>query len=294
MARSGLPRRSLEESGGRRLGPGRTLKLTLAYDGTPFVGWQRQAKGTSIQGLLEEVLARIEGAPVTVIGAGRTDAGVHACGQVASVRLMATIEVAALARALNATLPPDIRVIAVDEVPSSFHARYSAASKTYRYQIVSGPVATPFEWRYAWHMSERLDLDRVSAVAALFEGEHDFAAFRGSGSSVKTSVRHVHRSRFSRVAVAAAQPGCAWGFATEDPPGTERVVYEVTASGFLRHMVRAIVGTLVEIGAGRREPGSIERAFRSGNRNDAGATAPACGLCLVRVEYGERVDSSQY
>jgi tRNA pseudouridine38-40 synthase len=272
-----------------RSGPERTLKLTLTYDGTPFVGWQRQADGTSIQGLVEEALARIEGAPVSAIGAGRTDAGVHACGQVASVRLTATIDVAVLARALNATLPPEIRVIAVDEVPSSFHARYSAASKTYRYQIVNGPVATPFEWRYAWHVCERLDFERMSAAAALFEGEHDFAAFRGTGSSVKTTVRHVSCSRFSRLAAAPAQSGCAWGLATEDPPGTERLVYDVTASGFLRHMVRAIVGTLVEIGTGRRVPASIEQALRSGNRKDAGATAPACGLCLVRVEYGEMV-----
>jgi len=267
-----------------RSGPERTLRLTLAYDGTPFVGWQRQAEGISIQGLVEEALARIEGAPVTVVGAGRTDAGVHSCAQVASVRLTATIELATLARALNAMLPAEIRVTGVDEAPASFHARYSAVSKTYRYQIVNGPIAMPFEWRYAWHVGERLDVGRMGAAAALFEGEHDFSAFCATGSRVKTSVRHVSSSRLS-CADAAAFRGCAWGLVAEDLPDTQRLVYEVKASGFLRHMVRAIVGTLVEIGAGRREPASIERAIRSGDRNDAGPTAPACGLWLVGVDY---------
>ena len=189
--------------------PERTLRLTLAYDGTPLVGWQRQADGASIQGLVEEALTRIEGAPVTVAGAGRTDAGVHARGQVASVRMTAAIPAAALARALNATLPPEIRVVAVDEAAAAFHARYSAASKTYRYQIVNGPVASPFEWRYAWHLCERLDVDRMAAGAAPFEGEHDFAAFRGTGSSVKTTVRRVHSSRFWRV---EAGTPLGWGW----------------------------------------------------------------------------------
>ena len=175
----------------------RTLKLTLAYDGTPFVGWQRQAAGTSIQGLLEDALARIEGAPVAVIGAGRTDAGVHAWGQVASVRLASPIDPATLRRALNAVLPPEIRVTGLREMPPAFHARYAAISKTYHYRIVNGPTSTPFEWRYAWHVCERLDVDRMGAAAALFEGEHDFAAFRATGSSVKTSVRLVSRSRWS-------------------------------------------------------------------------------------------------
>jgi tRNA pseudouridine38-40 synthase len=272
-------------------GPERTLRLTLAYDGTPFVGWQRQAEGTSIQGLVEEALARIEGAPVTVVGAGRTDAGVHACGQVASVRLTAAIEAAALARALNATLPPEIRVVAVDPADRSFHARYSAASKTYRYHIVNGPIPTPFEWRYVWHLREALDLDRMAAAAASFEGEHDFAAFQGAGSSVKTSVRHVYSSRVSQVEAGFRGESRGWRAAMADTPGTERFVYEVRANGFLRHMVRAIVGTLVEIGSGRRPVESIERALRSGNREDAGPTAPACGLCLVSVEYTERSES---
>ncbi len=266
-----------------RSGPERTLKLTLVYDGAPFVGWQRQAEGISVQGLIEEALARIEGARVALVGAGRTDAGVHACGQVASVKLTSAIDSAALGRALNAALPPEIRVTAVDEVASTFHARYSAASKTYRYQIVNGPITTPFEWRYAWHVSERLDVERMGEAAAHFEGEHDFAAFRASGGSARTSVRRVYTSSLSQV---HALPG-GWPAACAfvDRPDTRRLVYEVRATGFLRHMVRAIVGTLVEIGAGRREPASIEQAFASGVRTAAGPTAPACGLWLVGVEY---------
>ncbi len=263
--------------------PERTIKLTLAYDGTPFVGWQRQAEGTSIQGLIEDALSRIEGAPVAIVGAGRTDAGVHACAQVASARLTRRIEAATLQRALNATLPPEIRVTRVEEAAASFHARYDAVAKTYRYLIVNGPDATPFEWRYAWRVCERLDSARMAAAARLFEGEHDFAAFRGAGSGVKTSVRRVLASCLAPVADLRSWPGsaCVDGAGA----GAERLAYEVTATGFLRHMVRAIVGTLVEVGAGRRDEASVERALLSGRRGDAGPTAPACGLWLVGVEY---------
>jgi tRNA pseudouridine38-40 synthase len=181
-------------------------------------------------------------------------------------------------------LPPEVRLIDVHAVAPAFHARYSAQSKTYRYWIVNGPLATPFEWRYAWHVPERLDMERMFAAASLFEGEHDFAAFRATGGSVKTSVRRVHRS-----SVAVVAPGTKpadWAFPI-DRADVRRLVYEIAANGFLRHMVRAIVGTLVEIGTGRRELAAIETALASGNRADAGATAPACGLCLVSVDYPE-------
>lgn len=259
----------------------RTIKLVLAYDGTPFVGWQRQAAGLSIQGLLEEALSRIEGGPVAVIGAGRTDAGVHACGQVAGVRLSSAIDLGALRRALNATLPPEIRVLRTEQVDDAFHARYSAQSKTYRYQIVNGPGISPFEWRYAWHLVEPLDVAAMQAAARLFEGEHDFGAFRGTGSSVKTTVRRVYRSSLASAASGGVAP---WGCA-DARSGAERLMYEVCATGFLRHMVRAIVGTLVEVGAGRRDGASVAKALASGDRADAGPTAPACGLCLVDVQY---------
>ncbi len=269
----------------------RALKLTLAYDGTPFVGWQRQGQGTSIQGLLEDALARIEGDAVAVVGAGRTDAGVHAIGQVASCAVGMSHDTATICRALNAMLPPEVRVLSVRDVDALFNARHSATSKTYRYHIVNGPIASPFEWRYAWHVSESLDFDRMQAAAARLEGEHDFAAFRSTGSSVATSRRRVDRSLLF-----AADPPCPAPPTKEPAEGFERsrrLVYQVTASGFLRHMVRAIVGTLVEIGAGRRDLASVDRALASGVRTDAGPTAPARGLWLVRVDYGNEADKSR-
>ncbi|MGE5359939.1 MAG: tRNA pseudouridine(38-40) synthase TruA [Bacteroidales bacterium] len=261
----------------------RTLKLTLAYDGTAFVGWQRQASGTSIQGLLEDGLARIEGGPVTVIGAGRTDAGVHACGQVASAIVSLALDVNTLRRALNAVLPPDVRVLAVEERDDGFHARYWARAKTYRYLITTAAVVPPFEWRYCWQLPNRLDVDRMTDAAIAFEGEHDFAAFRATGSSVKTSRRTVVSSRLQR---AGETPSALRAFSSIAAPA-DYLAFQVTATGFLRHMVRAMVGTLVEIGLGRREVRSIAHALRSGDRADAGPTAPACGLCLVHVDYGE-------
>jgi tRNA pseudouridine38-40 synthase len=239
----------------------RTLKLTISYDGTRFVGWQRQADGESIQGLLEDALARFEGAPVTVHGAGRTDAGVHALGQVASVTLTAAHDTAAIARGLNARLPPEIRVLQVEDAPPGFHARFSASSKTYRYAIRNAPVVSPFERAYVWHVPERLDVAAMQAAAAALVGTHDVAAFQSAGSVVKDTVRTMTRSEFTDL------------------------TYEIEGNGFLRHMVRAIVGTLVEIGQGRRPVSSVEALLAGGRRAEAGATAPPHGLFLVRVDY---------
>jgi tRNA pseudouridine38-40 synthase len=243
----------------------RTLKLTLAYDGTRFVGWQRQREGESIQGLLEDALARFEGGPVSVHGAGRTDAGVHALGQVASVRLTCAHDTATLARALNARLPPDIRVLVVEDKDERFHARFSARSKTYRYQIRNAPIASPFERAYVWHLAESLALEPMSRAAALLAGTHDFAAFRSAGSDVPTTVRTMIRSEW------------------RDTSGL--LTYEISGDGFLRHMVRAIVGTLVDIGRGRREPEDVAALLQGGTRARAGATAPPQGLFLVTVDY---------
>jgi tRNA pseudouridine38-40 synthase len=243
----------------------RNLKLTLTYDGTRLVGWQRQAEGDSVQGLLEDALARFEGAPVTVHGAGRTDAGVHALGQVASVQLTCTHDAATLTRALNAQLPEDVRVLAITEMPQEFHARFSARSKTYRYQIRHGRIADPFERAYVWHMPERLDVAAMSAAAGVLVGTHDFAAFQSIGSPTRDSIRTVTLSSLV------------------DEDG--RLSYEISGDGFLRHMVRAIVGTLVEIGRGFREPASMASVVRGSARGDAGATAPPQGLFLVRVDY---------
>jgi tRNA pseudouridine38-40 synthase len=243
----------------------RTLKITLAYDGTRFVGWQRQAEGESIQGSLEDALARFEGGPVVVHGAGRTDAGVHALGQVASARVTLPHDSATLTRALNANLPEEIRVVSVDDADDSFHARFSASGKTYRYRIRNTPVADPFDRLFAWHLPEPLALDAMTRAAALLVGTHDFSAFRSVGGAVATPVRTVLRSEWRE----------SGGLLT----------YEIAGDGFLRHMVRAIVGTLVEVGRGWRQVDEMASLLAGGARADAGPTAPAHGLFLVSVDY---------
>jgi tRNA pseudouridine38-40 synthase len=250
----------------------RTLKITLAYDGTRFVGWQRQAAGESVQGLLEDALAALEGSPVTAHGAGRTDAGVHAFGQVASVTVDFTHPVETVVRALNARLPEDVRVIEAADAPVDFHARFSARSKTYRYQLRAGGAADPFTRAFVWQMAERLDIAAMREAAATLVGTHDFAAFQSSGTETNSTVRTVVRSEIR-------EPE---GFA---PYGPALVVYEVTGDGFLRHMVRAIVGTLVETGRGWRPRDSVGQLLNGGTRAEAGATAPPHGLFLVRVDY---------
>ncbi|MBI4888651.1 MAG: tRNA pseudouridine(38-40) synthase TruA [Acidobacteria bacterium] len=259
----------------------RTLKLTIAYDGTRFVGWQRQAEGVSIQGLLEEALARFEGAPVTVHGAGRTDAGVHALGQVASVQLACLHHADVLARGANACLPPDVRVIRVEDAAPGFHARFSARSKTYRYLLRNAPGVSPFERAYVWHVPEPLDLDAIRSAAAALVGAHDFSAFRSSGGATKDPHRTVTCSRL----VERSQEAGAGGGALVHDQGGPLLAYEISANGFLRHMVRAIVGTLVEIGRGRRPAASMGALVAGASRAQAGATAPPHGLVLVGVDY---------
>jgi tRNA pseudouridine38-40 synthase len=243
----------------------RNLKLTLAYDGTRLVGWQRQAEGDSVQGLLEDSLARFEGARVTVHGAGRTDAGVHALGQVASVQVTCDHDLATLTRALNAQLPEDVRVLSIEEVSPDFHARFSARSKTYRYQIRHGIIADPFERAFVWHMPERLEVDAMRAAAGVLVGTHDFSVFQSAGSGVHDTVRTMTQSEL------------------DDADG--RLTYVITGDGFLRHMVRAIVGTLVEVGRGFREIDTMLSLLQGSARADAGPTAPPQGLFLVRVDY---------
>ena len=243
------------------------FKITVAYDGTGLVGWQRQAAGTSVQGLLEESFAQLDGEAVEVAGAGRTDAGVHALGQVAHVSLKRSIDAATLIAAVNVRLPPAVRVLGAEKVDPAFHARFDSSRKFYRYRIWNGPVLSPFERLYAWHVPEpALDADAMDAAARLLEGEHDFAAFQTVGATTQTTRRRVFRSTVTRA----------------EPP---LIVYEVSGDGFLRHMVRSIVGTLVEVGRGRRPPSWVSEVVKSGERREAGRTAPAEGLFLVRVEY---------
>jgi tRNA pseudouridine38-40 synthase len=257
-----------------------TFKLTLQYDGTGLVGWQRQASGISVQGLVEDALGRLEGHPVAVTGAGRTDAGVHAIGQVASVSLDRAIESDELGRALNGILPTTVRVVRVDAADLDFNARFAAKAKTYRYRVLNDVVASPFELRHAWHVPRRLDDTRMVDACDVLIGQHDFGAFRSTGSDVQTTVRTVRRFTLRRVPVVPVSTVAA------PPAGDDRIIeFDITGDGFLRHMVRAIVGTVVEVGAGQRAVGSVQAALDSGRRDDAGPTAPAHGLFLVDVEF---------
>jgi tRNA pseudouridine38-40 synthase len=245
----------------------RTVKLTIQYDGTEYVGWQRQESGTSVQGLIEDALARIEGQKVTVHGAGRTDAGVHAVGQVASTHLAKILDDATLLRALNANLPPTVRVFHVESVRDDFHARFDAVSKTYEYRIWNGPALPPFVRLYAWHVPRRLDREILRRGASVLVGSHDFAAFQGTGSVVHTTLRTVL--------------GADWHDGGSDRP----LVFEITGEGFLRHMVRSVVGTLVEAAQGRRPVEDMARLLAAPDRSRAGRTAPARGLFLAKVTY---------
>lgn len=256
----------------------RTFKLTLAYDGSAYVGWQRQTNGQSIQSCLESALAPFNSESVTLVGAGRTDAGVHALAQVASVRLSHSIAPAALLRAANARLPADIRVLVAEVVPDDFHARFSATDKTYRYRLLGGAVASPFERRYGWHVSPRLDYTAMAAAGRLLVGEHDFAAFQAIGGDVRTTTRTIFDLN-------VGPPAAGVWSTTGQSAGTVAAI-DVRGSGFLRHMVRIIVGTLVEVGLGKRDPASVADAIRLAVRPAAGQTAPPQGLFLVRVGFG--------
>jgi tRNA pseudouridine38-40 synthase len=243
------------------------FKITVAYDGTEYVGWQRQAAGVSVQGLIESALRELDEADVTVFGAGRTDAGVHALAQVASFGLRRETTAEVVNRALNARLPQTVRVIAAEEAAAGFHARFSARAKTYRYRIWNSDVANPFERHYTWHIIDPLDVAAMSAAAQRLVGTHDFAAFQGTGGEAKTTTRTITHSAFVT-------------------PDSALIEYEIRGDGFLRHMVRSIVGTLVDIGRGRKPVDSMSEVLASGDRTRAGRTAPAAGLFLVRVDYG--------
>lgn len=242
-----------------------TYRITLAYDGTQYCGWQMQLGQLTVQGVLSETLHRLEGAPVTVFGAGRTDAGVHAEGQVVSFRLSRDWEGMALRKALNGNLPPDIRVLEAAPAAAQFHARFDAKSKTYRYRLYAGTVMSPFEERYAWHYPYELDVSRLLAEGLQLVGTHDFSAFTVAACEVHTRVRTI-----TNFQVEQAGPVLQFYFRGE---------------GFLRYQVRTMVGALVAAQRGRLAAGSIRDLLSSGERRLAGAPAPAKGLTLVKVEY---------
>jgi tRNA pseudouridine38-40 synthase len=245
----------------------RTLKLVLEYDGFEYCGWQVQADAPTIQGVLEEALAKILGEHVRVHGAGRTDAKVHALAQVASFRCPSNIPTTALQRGLNSLLPRDVVVHDAEDVPADFHARFSALGKIYAYRILNRPVRAPLRLRYVWHLPQILDVTAMVSAGSFLQGSHDFAAFQATGSDVKTTERTMTGLTIAR-------------------EGDELVIC-CTADGFLRHMVRNIVGTLVEVGRGARMPSDIKRIIDGRDRRLAGATAPPQGLHLVKVLYPE-------
>jgi tRNA pseudouridine38-40 synthase len=243
-----------------------TWKLTIAYDGTNYVGWQRQAAGVSVQQLIEDACAPLAGgSSPAVAGAGRTDAGVHAFGQVASVSFDSTLDHDTIRRALNFRLPEDVRVRAVESAAPGFHARFDARGKRYRYRIAVGPVASPFDRWFVWHAPEARDHAAMADAARLLVGRHDFASFQASGGDTAETVRTIRRLDLHATA--------------------EELVLDVEGDGFLRHMVRAIAGTLVDVGAGRRPAGVMADILAARDRRAAGATAPASGLALMEVFY---------
>lgn len=259
------------------------FRVTLAYDGTDFAGWQVQARqgrseaARTVQGVLESALSRLaRGEPVRVAAAGRTDAGVHALGQVASFDLPREMAPRDLVRAMNALLPLDARVLDAALAPEGFHARRSAVSKLYRYVLDTGPVQLPQRRRFAGHVRGSLDGLRVREAAALYLGCHDFTSLRSSGALVKTSVRTISRSEILFVDAASQGAGV---------PEAATLVYEVEADGFLRRMVRSLVGGLVAAGQGATGVEELRRALEAKDRRAWPPPVAAAGLALVRVDY---------
>lgn len=241
------------------------VALTLEYDGTDLCGWQRQANGPTVQEHLERALESMMGAPTAATGASRTDARVHARGQVAHADLRRPIPLHGLVRGLNGALPPSIAVLEAREVAADFHARFCARAKDYRYLIDLRPVRSPLDRHRAWHRPG-LAPEPMRAAAIHLVGEHDFAAFRAAGCSARTTTRRIHR-----VAI--------------EPAGEDRLAIDVRGNAFLRNMVRILAGTLAEVGRGKLGPGDIRDILASRDRARAGQTAPPQGLTLVRVHY---------
>jgi tRNA pseudouridine38-40 synthase len=243
----------------------RVVKLIVEYDGGELCGWQRQNNGPTVQGYLEDALAEMLREPTAVLGASRTDAGVHATGQVACFRTDQTIPADGFRRGLNGLLPASIAVRGAEDAALDFHARFSARGKRYRYSLLCRPDRSPLSRRFAWHRPRPLDLGAMRAGAACLVGEHDFSAFRAAGCTA----RHARRAIWS---IDLVEDG-------------ERLVLEVTGNAFLRNMVRIVAGTLVQVGEGRMSPAQVGEALASRERSQAGPTAPPQGLCLAEVFY---------
>jgi tRNA pseudouridine38-40 synthase len=244
----------------------RNIKLVIEYDGAQYYGWQRQNGHRSIQQTLEEKIKLITQEEVSVIGSGRTDTGVHAINQVAHFKMASELSDANLLHALNCVLPNDIVIKKLEEVDPSFHARFDVKSKKYTYQIWNGQSSTAIKRNYCWYIRKELDLDEIRRAAQYLVGTHDFSAFCGAGSKVKDYIRTIRDVLIER-----------------DDQGM--VIITVSADGFLRHMVRNIVGTLIDVGKGKTSPEEFNKILDSRDRKQAGMTAPAHGLFLAEVNY---------
>ena len=256
----------------------RNIKLTIAYDGAGFHGWQYQPGIPTIQGALNDAASKITQEKVFMNGASRTDAGVHALGQVAQFKTQSSLSALEFQRALNALLPPSIRVVAAEEMGPDFHARWQALGKTYRYRIFRGRVLPPFEYRRALHYPWPLDEAAMAEAARKFEGEHDFSSFAASsGSEDDDRDRQMIREIYSSEIVSE--------------PDRDEIAYVVRGRSFLRYMVRKIVGTLIEVGKGRLAPDDIPRLFELRDRSQSGPTVPPEGLYLVALEFPDPTDS---
>ena len=240
--------------------------LAVQYDGTDYAGWQRQANARTVQEELETALAAVLGRELRVTAASRTDAGVHALGQVVVLETDIAIPVGNLVRALNDHLPPAVHVFEGGEVPAAFHPRYAASGKLYSYRLLNRPAGSPFLGRYAWHLpAPELDAERMQTAAKLLLGRHDFSAFRSAGSCTRSGVRRLYRFDVERQG--------------------DLIEASLEADGFLYQMVRNLIGTVVEVGSGRREPEEATALLESRDRTRVGPPAPPQGLCLVRVFY---------
>lgn len=254
----------------------RTLKLLIEYDGTNYHGWQVQEREVTIQGVLEEAVCRLTGERLRVHGASRTDAGVHAFGQVAAFRTTSALDAHTIRRALNALLPRDVRICGATDVHEGFHPRDDAVSKRYFYILATRNAQSAFTFNYAWALPFPLDHDAMEEAARYLVGRHDFSAFMGSGSDVLGTIREVYTLQVERMR--------AIPFMTLPREG-EFLKITVEANGFLRHMVRTIVGTLVEVGRKKWRPDTVKEILDSRDRRNAGQTAPARGLFLENIRY---------
>jgi tRNA pseudouridine38-40 synthase len=244
----------------------RTIKLTIEYDGTHYLGWQVQPRGLTLQGVLQEKLSSLTGEKIDLLGSGRTDAGVHALAQVAHFKTKSRLDVQTIQRALNSLLPSDMVIQKVEEVDEDFHARKQSKSKTYEYRILNRNIRSAFHRGYAWHIPQTLNIREMKKATRSLMGEHDFSSFRSVGSPKKTAVRKVTRAEWKR--------------------GRDGLLrFEIEANGFLKQMVRAIVGTLIEVGKGKIASEDFQRILDSRDRKQAGPTAPAHGLFLKEVKY---------